>query len=149
MLHIFYEDERLYLFRDPTLLYTGDGGEFCTISQEVNRREGWLECCHSPISLHARRNAPISPEGLPSANRFSTLQAEKDLGKASFFSMVPSNRSEIDTQKVAPECSEELFYCADDHTLEQTAKRGCGVSLSGDTQELSGFNSVQCALGSL
>lgn len=42
---------------------------------------------------------------------------------------------------------EELVYCAGDHALEQIAQRGCEVSLSGNIQELSGQNPVQCALG--
>lgn len=31
--------------------------------------------------------------------------------------------------------------------LEQTTQRGCGVPFTGDIQEQSGHNPVQCALG--
>lgn len=41
---------------------------------------------------------------------------------------------------------EELVYCAGDHALEQIAS--LEVSVSGNIQELSGQNPVQCALGS-
>lgn len=34
-----------------------------------------------------------------------------------------------------------------DQALESIALRVCGVSLIGDNQELSGFNTVPCALG--
>lgn len=42
---------------------------------------------------------------------------------------------------------EELLYCDVNRALEQVAQRGCGVSLTGDTQEPFGGNPVPCGLG--
>lgn len=53
---------------------------------------------------------------------------------------------ETDAQDVPPECKEEL-HCAGGHALEQIARRGCGVSITGDIPELSGHNSLPYALG--
>ncbi|TRZ16444.1 hypothetical protein HGM15179_010667 [Zosterops borbonicus] len=55
--------------------------------------------------------------------------------------------AETDAQEALPEYEEELGYCAGDHTWEWMVQRGCGVSLTGVIQELSGHNSVPCALG--
>ena len=55
--------------------------------------------------------------------------------------------AETAAQEIPPEHEEELLYCVTDPTLEQVAQRGCGVSLTGDIQELSGCNPVPCALG--
>ncbi|KAJ7426176.1 hypothetical protein WISP_18140 [Willisornis vidua] len=56
-------------------------------------------------------------------------------------------QAEIGAQKVPPEYEKELLYCASDQALEQASQSGCGVSLTGDVQELSGCNPVQPALG--
>ncbi|KAJ7395137.1 hypothetical protein BTVI_158112 [Pitangus sulphuratus] len=57
------------------------------------------------------------------------------------------HEAETDAQEVPPEYEEELLYCVGDHTLEQIAQRGCGISLTGDIREPCGCNPVQCALG--
>lgn len=65
--------------------------------------------------------------------------------------MVPSSRTkgsgQNDAQEVPPGHEEELLYGADDHALEQIAQRGCGVSLTGNTQAPSGHNPVPYVLG--
>ncbi|XP_068040634.1 TATA box-binding protein-like 1 isoform X2 [Anomalospiza imberbis] len=55
--------------------------------------------------------------------------------------------AETDAQEVPDEHEEELLYCAADRALEQIVQGGCGVSLTGDTQEPSGHNPVPRALG--
>ncbi|KAJ7403055.1 hypothetical protein BTVI_80997 [Pitangus sulphuratus] len=54
--------------------------------------------------------------------------------------------AESDAQEIPPEYEEELLSCTGDRALEQVAQRGCGVSLTGDCQELSGHSPVPCAL---
>ena len=49
--------------------------------------------------------------------------------------------------EVLAEREEELIYSESDGALEQVAQRGCGVSFSGGTQNLSGWDPVQPALG--
>lgn len=44
-------------------------------------------------------------------------------------------QAEPDAQAVPPEQEKELFYCAGDHALEQTAQKGCAVPLTGDIQD--------------
>jgi len=66
---------------------------------------------------------------------------------ARFFSAVCSNRmgqqAETGTQEVPHKRAKELVYCEDDRALEQPAQRGCGVSFSGNTQDLSGHFPAQ------
>ncbi|RMC00278.1 hypothetical protein DUI87_22885 [Hirundo rustica rustica] len=45
--------------------------------------------------------------------------------------------------EVPPEHEEEPVYCVGERALEQIAQRGWGVSLNGDTQDLSGYHPVQ------
>lgn len=52
----------------------------------------------------------------------------------------------MDAQEVAPKYEEELLSCVHDWALEQIIQRGCGVSLIGDTQKLSRWYPVPCAL---
>ena len=51
------------------------------------------------------------------------------------------------TQGVASECEEKLLYWEGARALAQAAQRSCGVSFSGDIQNLPGHNPVQPALG--
>lgn len=46
-----------------------------------------------------------------------------------------------------PSDDEEELYFVGDKALEQAARRGCGVSLTGDTPELSGHDPVPCDRG--
>ena len=55
--------------------------------------------------------------------------------------------AETYAKEVSRECDAELLYCVGDCAMEQTAQRGCGVSLTGDIQELSGCSPVQFSLG--
>ena len=55
-------------------------------------------------------------------------------------------QEETDAQEVPPEYKEECLYCAGNRALEQGAQRGCGISLTGDLQELSGCDSVKHAV---
>lgn len=48
--------------------------------------------------------------------------------------------------EVPPEYEQEHLYCAGE-AREQAAQRVCGVSLTGDIQDLSGHSSLPCALG--
>ena len=41
------------------------------------------------------------------------------------------------------------MYCGGDRALEQAAQRSCGVSVSGDTQDLPGHSPVQPTVGNL
>lgn len=46
-------------------------------------------------------------------------------------------QAENTTQQFSPECEEEIISCKGDWALEQIAKRGFGISLSGDTPKSS------------
>jgi len=69
------------------------------------------------------------------------------------FSVVCSNRTrgnkQIGIQEVLYEDEEEVMYCGGDRALEQAAQRSCGVSFSGDTQDLPGHSPVQPTVGNL
>lgn len=52
--------------------------------------------------------------------------------------------AETGAQQVPPKHEEEL-HCEGDSALEQTGQRGCGVLLSGGTQNLFGCNLMQLA----
>ena len=53
--------------------------------------------------------------------------------------------AQTEAQEVPSEDEEELFPSEDDGALEQAAQGGCGVSFSGDIQDLPG--QVQLAVG--
>lgn len=55
--------------------------------------------------------------------------------------------AETNAQEVPHENEEEQLHCVGDHTKEQVAQRGCGVSLTGGIKKPSGHSSVQCPLG--
>ncbi|KAJ7412564.1 hypothetical protein WISP_95664 [Willisornis vidua] len=55
-------------------------------------------------------------------------------------------QEETDAQEFPPEHEKEL-HSEDDQALEQVAQRGCGVSLPGDIQKLSGHNLEYLSLG--
>jgi len=55
--------------------------------------------------------------------------------------------AQTEAEEVPPEQEEELLPSEGDGALEQAAQGGCGVSFSGDTQDLPGQDPVQPALG--
>jgi len=71
---------------------------------------------------------------------------------AKLFSVVPSirtrgNGAQTEAEEVRSEHEEELLPSEGDGALAQAAQGGCGVSFSGDTQNLSGRGPVQPAVG--
>jgi len=58
---------------------------------------------------------------------------------ARFFSVVPSDRTRANEQKLEDRNTEEkLLYCQSDTALKQSTQRGCEVSFSRDIQESPG-----------
>ena len=78
-------------------------------------------------------------------NNFKYLKGRCQEDGAGLFSVVSNNRTrqwaQTRTLKVASEHEEKLFYCEGDRALEQAAQRGCGVSFSGDIQNLWRYSS--------
>ena len=56
-------------------------------------------------------------------------------------------RAQTEAQEVPSEHEEELLPSEGDGALEQAAQGGCGVSFSGDIQDLPGQGPVQPAVG--
>ncbi|GAB0185709.1 mitochondrial enolase superfamily member 1 [Grus japonensis] len=86
-------------------------------------------------------------------NAYKSLKGRCQKDGARLFSMVPSDRTrdngqwaQTRTQEVPSEHGEKL-HSEGDRALEQAAQRGCGVSFSGDIQNLPGCDCVQPALG--
>ena len=57
--------------------------------------------------------------------------------------------AQTEAQEVPSEHEEGLLHFEGDEALEQAAQGGCGVSLSGDIQDLPGQGPVQPAVGDL
>ena len=55
--------------------------------------------------------------------------------------------AQTEAQEVPSEHEEELLPSEGDGALEQAAQGGCGVSFSGDVQDLPGQDPVQPAVG--
>jgi len=55
--------------------------------------------------------------------------------------------AQTEAQEVPSEHEEELLHSEGDGALEQVAQGGCGVSLSGDIQDLPGQGPLQPAVG--
>jgi len=53
----------------------------------------------------------------------------------------------IKPHEILSEHKQTLFYCEGDQTPQQVAQRGCGVSVCGAIQSLTGHGLVQPALG--
>ena len=53
------------------------------------------------------------------------------------------------TQKVPYKHKEEFIFCEGDRALKQAAQRGCGISFSGDIQNLPGCFSAKPTIGNL
>lgn len=55
--------------------------------------------------------------------------------------------TKVETQEIRSKYVAKLLYFEDDRALEHSAVRKCGVSFSGDIQNLSGCDPLQPALG--
>ena len=56
-------------------------------------------------------------------------------------------RAQTEAEEVPSVHEEELLSSEDDRALEQASRRGCGISFSGDIQDLPGQGPLQPAVG--
>ena len=88
-------------------------------------------------------------------NAYKFLKGGCQEDGAKLFSVVPSDAqwqdkgqwAQTEAQEVPSEHEEELLPSEGDGAVEQAAQGGCGVSFSGDIQDLPGRGPVQPAVG--
>jgi len=85
-------------------------------------------------------------------NAYKYFQGGCQEDGARLFSVMPSDRTkgqraQTEAEEVPSEHEEELIHSEGDGALAQAAQGGCGLSSSGDIQELPGRSPVQPAVG--
>jgi len=114
--------------------------------------KAWL--CHHLQQSFWRSHSP-NKGGLCSQGPYKSLQISEGWvsggwGQVLFSSAQRQDkgqRAQTEAQEVLSEYEEEILPSEGDGALDQAAQGGCGVSFSGDIQDLSGQGPLQPALG--